>query len=173
MTETSHTRCPKRGREGLQSSRDFSLARGFSMPLHLHPLCPLQTTRHPALKHRWGQGHHISSPPPRRLLRPQLENPTGRLKPIRKPRWGISCSVQGSTGCPRPCCGHGCAKMHITIFRTRSKQGSLVGLHGVITETKPRSQGSLVLAVVLSLLFLLQMQKPFFFLFFPTFARNL
>lgn len=60
--------------------------------------------------------------------------------------------------------------MHISIFRTRSKQGSLAGLNGVITETKPRSQGSLVLAVVLSLPFLLEMQKPFFFLFFPYFC---
>lgn len=31
---------------------------------------------------------------------------------------------------------------------------------------------SLVLAVVLSLLFLLGMQKPFFFLFYPSFAQN-
>lgn len=61
--------------------------------------------------------------------------------------------------------------MHISIFRTRSKQGSLVSLNGVITETKPCSQGSLVLAVKLSLLFLLEMQKPFsFFFFFPYFC---
>lgn len=44
---------------------------------------------------------------------------------------------------------------------------ALVGLKGVIMETRPRSQGSFVLAVVFTLLFLLQMQKPFFLLFFP------